>query len=176
MSQEVWKPVVGYEGTYEVSDLGRVRRIAASQGTRPGVVLKPLATSHGGYLAVHLHQAPEPRKLVRIHRIVAEAFHGVSDLPLVRHLDGDPTNNIPSNLAHGTADENARDRVRHGRSSANNQNLTKTHCKYGHEFTPENTRVRIQPNGRPSRKCRTCERRVSREQEARRAERVRRNR
>lgn len=171
MSSELWKPVVGYEGLYEVSDLGRVKRIKAAQGTRPGMILAPIEGKRG-YLSVHLHGSGA-RKLVRIHRLVADAFHGVSPLPLVRHLDGNPKNNIPSNLAHGTAQENANDRVAHGNQFLGNQNSVKTHCKHGHEFTPENTRVCDQPNGRPARKCKTCERETSRRAEARRGKRHR---
>lgn len=154
---EFWKPVVGYEGIYEVSTLGRVRRVKAAQGTRVGTVLAPIEGNHG-YLSVHLH-ADRKRKLVRIHRLVAEAFHGVSDLPLVRHLDGDPTNNRPENLAHGTSQENALDRVRHGRSTDVNGNSNKTSCKWGHEFTSENTKLRLNhKTKRMSRQCRQCER------------------
>lgn len=154
-NSEIWKPVVGYEDTYQVSDLGRVRRVKAAQGTRVGWVLTPIKGKRG-YLSVHLH-SERSRRLVRIHRIVAEAFHGVSDLPLVRHLDGNPENNVPSNLAHGTAQENANDRVAHGRQYLGNQNSQKTHCKNGHGFTPENTKMRRDSkSGRMSRRCRIC--------------------
>lgn len=156
---EVWKPVVGYEGYYEVSSIGRVKRVKAGQGTRAGYVLKPVHLKHGGYLAAGLRRPGHTRKLARIHRLVAEAFLGVSDLPLVRHLDGDPTNNRVENLAHGTSQENAFDRVRHGRASDVNGNSKKTSCKWGHPFTAENTKLRLNhQTKRMSRQCRQCER------------------
>jgi len=155
-NQEVWKPVVGYEGIYDVSDGGRVRRVKPAQGTRAGQILKPIETKVGGYLGVHLHHA-QGRKFVRIHRLVAEAFHGPSEMPLVRHLDGNPKNNVPSNLKFGTPQQNADDRVAHGRSSTSNQNTKKSHCVHGHEFTQENTKTTVNAaTGRSSRKCREC--------------------
>ena len=170
-NQEIWKPVVGYEGIYEVSDLGRVRRVKAAQGTLAGKVLTPIK-GRFGYFSVHLH-ADRKRKLVRIHRLVADAFHGTSELPLVRHLDGNPQNNIPSNLAHGTAQDNANDRVAHGNQFRGNQNSGKTHCKNGHEFSIENTRLVLQSNGRPTRICQECSRDKARAWEARRPKRIR---
>lgn len=155
---EIWKPVLGFEDRYEVSDFGRVRRAKAAQGTRAGAVLSPIETSRGGYLAVHIHMGDGRRKTVRIHRLVVEAFHGPSDLPLVRHLDGNPRNNLLSNLAHGTHQENALDRVLHGRASNVNGNSKKTHCKYGHEFSEENTYLKPRANGKSYRQCRTCRR------------------
>ncbi len=52
-----------------------------------------------------------------IHRLVCEAFHGAPPSPKhqVRHLDGDRTSNLPSNLAWGTQEENWQDRKAHGR-------------------------------------------------------------
>lgn len=54
------------------------------------------------------------------------------------------------------------DLVRHMISKARERNITRTHCKHGHEFTPENTRVTAQGY----RKCRTCYRNYSRAQRA----------
>jgi hypothetical protein len=55
-------------------------------------------------------------KKYRVHRLVAVAFHGVSGLPEVRHLNGDKEDNRPSNLRWGTQLDNAHDRDRHGRT------------------------------------------------------------
>jgi hypothetical protein len=150
---EIWKPVVGYEGIYEVSSHARVRRVRAGQGTRSGHILSPVVGKKG-YLQVKLL-----RKVTRIHRIVAMAFLGESDLPLVRHLDGNPANNIPSNLAWGTSQDNTDDRVRHGRTTYAGSSKLATHCKWGHEYTPENTRYEVKKNcHRPARRCRECAR------------------
>lgn len=153
MSTEIWKPVVGYEGIYEVSNRGRVRRILAGPGTWPGRMLTPSEDTKG-YMNVRLLNKP-----ARLHRIVAMAFLGPSDLPLVRHLDGDPANNTLENIAWGTHQDNTDDRVRHGRTT-NADRPPATHCKQGHEFTPENTRYRAprKSGHRESLRCRECNR------------------
>lgn len=132
---ETWKPVVGYEGIYEVSDLGRVRsldRIDAGGQKRRGVVLQPKVTPKG-YHDVTL--ANGPRETRRVHRLVLTAF--VSPPPpglQARHLDGDPASNALPNLKWGTAVENNRDRVLHG----THPELLKTHCPSGHPYAGEN--------------------------------------
>ena len=72
---EIWKPIMGYEGLYEVSSLGRVRsldRIDSNNHPLKGVILKPYI-SNSGYLLVGLYkQQKRNRKL--LHRLVAEAF------------------------------------------------------------------------------------------------------
>jgi hypothetical protein len=65
---ENWKPVAGFEGLYEVSDLGRVRNAV-------GRVLKPNPTL-GGYAGVHLYSGGKhTRKRRQISRLVLETFH-----------------------------------------------------------------------------------------------------
>ncbi len=150
---ERWLPVVGYEGFYEVSDLGRVRSLdrwtASKSNSRrfiKGQILKPV-TRPAGYLQIR------PSKLgvaevVHVHRVVALAFLGPPPPgQIVRHLDGDPSNNTLANLAYGTYGDNERDKVRHGR----HRNAQKTHCPKNHEYTPDN----IYRDG-GQRKCRTC--------------------
>lgn len=69
----------------------------------------------GGYLAVHMRLKDNGRpSLMSVHRLVAEAFLGPSPFPeaVVRHLDGERTNNRPQNLAWGTQRDNAADRWR----------------------------------------------------------------
>lgn len=96
---ETWKPVPGYEGLYEVSDIGRVRRIERR-------VLTPHA-GNGGYLRVLL--CNRHQKHVGIHRLVAGAFIGACPPGyVVNHKDGDPANNAPSNLEYVTQSQNVR--------------------------------------------------------------------
>jgi hypothetical protein len=84
--QEQWKPVRGFEGAYEVSNLGRVRRIKAACGTKVGKVLKP-QPQRDGYLLVNLHIAGVLTTKM-LHRLVAEAFiPNPLRLPEVNHLD-----------------------------------------------------------------------------------------
>ncbi len=107
MSQiEQWKPAVGYDGLYEVSNLGRVRTHYTS-----GRILEP--STDGYYFILHLSG---PRKGTRrVHILVLEAFIGPRPKGKVsRHLDGNPYNNAADNLAWGTQKENMDDRRKHG--------------------------------------------------------------
>ena len=76
-----------------------------------------------GYLKVQVWVDRHPVEL-RVHKAVAEAFHGPPPTPEheVRHLDGDVLNNKASNLAWGTRLENAQDRERHGRTARGEKN------------------------------------------------------
>jgi hypothetical protein len=146
---EEWRPVLGYEGLNEVSSIGRVRslpRMTAS-GVHGGRIFRP-RTDRYGYLQVRLSRDGKgvPRT---VHQLVCEAWHGPKPDGLqVRHLDGDQLNNTPGNLKWGTAEENARDILRHGRHPQAN----KTHCPQGHPYDDGN--VRLDENG--WRKCRVC--------------------
>lgn len=119
---EVWKPVAGFEGIYEVSDHGRVRSLArivpivdgASPARRvPAKVLSP-GTNSSGYLHVTLFRAGV-RRLRKVHHLVLDAFFG--DCPegcQALHGNAIRNDNRISNLRWGTAKENAADRDMHG--------------------------------------------------------------
>lgn len=148
MNTEQWKPVVGFETYYEVSSLGRIRRIKAGMGARVGRILRTYLDSDG-YECVRL-SSPASRSTVTVHRIVASAFIGVPDAGMEAcHIDGSRANNVASNLKWGSHADNIRDTLRHG---THNQ-ASKTHCAAGHEFNALNTR---HYNGR--RACRACAR------------------
>jgi hypothetical protein len=157
-TEEEWRPVQGYEDRYEVSSLGRVRSLTTR--FHPGRVRR-VYPSAAGYLAVTLSR--DNRNAIHyVHRLVASAFcEREPHHPLVRHLDGDPSNNVASNLAWGTPEENGLDMVGHGRSPWAN----KTHCVNEHEYTPENTYWR---SGGSRRDCRTCVNERSRRYKAKR--------
>ena len=107
---ELWKPVVGYEGLYEVSDLGQVRSVPRPRA-KGGILTQTPNTK--GRLMVSLSKPGLGVKNLQVHRLVAEAFLGPSDL-LVLHDDGDHTNNLPGNLKYGTYALNNEDSRRHG--------------------------------------------------------------
>jgi hypothetical protein len=143
---EIWLPVPGYDGLYEVSSLGQVRSLPRSRTA--GKVLKQRRVK-GGYVTVTLSVAGV-RERTTVHDLVARSFHGRRPRGLViRHLDGDPSNNRASNLRYGTESENAQDRIRHGR---HNQ-LNKTNCPQGHPYDEANT-SRLGDGSRACRKCR----------------------
>lgn len=120
--QETWKPVLGYEGIYEVSTQGELRslpkKILHYSGKlldRKGRVLRGHVNKKG-YVKVSLCDQGK-MKGFHVHVLVAMSFHGPRPSPshVVRHLDGNQLNNAPSNLAWGTHKENSDDIKRHGR-------------------------------------------------------------
>lgn len=101
---EEWRSVIGYEGYYDVSNFGNVRRIMSGHGAVVGKILKS-HTSNGGYRMVSLCRdcKKEDRS---IHSLVAEAFIGTPGGKQVNHIDGIKTNNSSENLEYLTCSEN----------------------------------------------------------------------
>jgi flavin-dependent thymidylate synthase len=115
-AEEQWESVRGWESWYEVSNMGRVRRIAGGQGVRTQGTCKRLTPNMAGYLTTNLNR-PGEQKTVLVHALVLEAFQGPCPEGMeCRHLDGNQMNNWASNLKWGTSQENADDRSRHGRT------------------------------------------------------------
>lgn len=86
--EEIWRPIKGYDGVYEISNLGHIRK-----GT---TMLSPW--SQYGYSIVGLWKNGKCKKN-RVHRLVAEAFiPNPNNLPSINHIDENKTNNIVSNL------------------------------------------------------------------------------
>ena len=100
MTEEIWKPVVGYEGLYEVSNLGRVRsldRYDSRNHFRKGRIMKQSYCSKG-YLTIDLCLNRKNKKCL-VHRLIAQAFIPNPDnLPEINHKDEDKTNNSVENL------------------------------------------------------------------------------
>lgn len=142
---EEWRPVVDWEGKYEVSNLGRVRSVCNDR-------VKALTPNGRGYLVTGLGHG----RIAYVHRLVLDAFVGPRPEGMVScHNNGDRSDNRLANLRYGTSSENNTDTVTHG----NHWQAKKTHCKHGHEFTPENTMLRSDGG----RKCWACHRRNGRE-------------
>ncbi len=165
---EEWRPVVGYEGLYEVSDHGRIkslpRVIARGRGHTnkikfPGCIMKPEDNHRGtggSRLSVRLSRDGRYRKW-GVHQLVLQAFIGPCPDGLVCcHNDGDYRNNHVENLRWDTQSSNILDAVAHGTHTLAGM----TRCLKGlHEFTPENT-IRDK-NGRRCRECRNASARAS---------------
>jgi len=109
--RELWKPVVGYEGTHEVSTEGRIRRTCDCANTKKGHVLKP-ELSNCGYFLIGLHGGGK-KTFCTVHSIVVRAFLGGCRYSFeVNHRDGVKTNNRLSNLEYLTHSENKNHAVR----------------------------------------------------------------
>jgi HNH endonuclease/NUMOD4 motif len=101
---ERWLPVIGYEGTYEVSDGGGVRRIARGRGSRPGQNRK--LVNRDGYPEVTL-SINNKAALYKVHRLVAAAFIGAPpEGHEVNHINGIKHDNRSANLEWVTRREN----------------------------------------------------------------------
>ncbi len=112
---EEWRDIIGYEGVYQISNLGRVQRLAG-YGRTKNRLLSICKYKKGRHHYVTLKFRANRRSRKNIHTLVLEAFVGPrpSLLHVCRHLDGNPQNNVPDNLAWGSASENSQDLVRHG--------------------------------------------------------------
>lgn len=117
---EVWKAIPGFEGAYEVSDMGRVRSldrvIEKKQGPAryKGRVLSPAKRKKGGYWGIVLSvQGLQTSRLV--HELVALTFKGPRPPGAwVAHGDGNTDNNTDGNLRYDTPSANHLDKVAHG--------------------------------------------------------------
>ena len=103
---EEWKDIKGYEGLYQVSNEGRVKRLAGSPKCKVDRILKNSVSSNG-YLFITLYKNGES-KIYRIHRLVMENFSPLENMKEleVNHLDEDITNNNLNNLQWCTRKEN----------------------------------------------------------------------
>jgi len=124
-NMEIWRDIPGYEGRYQVSNMGKVKSLArvveqknvlcgcVSEVVIPEKILKPQPHRVSGHLEVKLGSNP-PRHH-RIHRLVAEAFLGpCPDGMEVCHNDSNPCNNAVHNLRYDTRHENRIDMVKVG--------------------------------------------------------------
>lgn len=156
---ELWLPVVGYEGFYEVSNLGRVRsmpRTVAYGGSRvgtsatiPGGIMAQKKMQHG-HMSVYLRRDGR-RKYRTVHQLVLEAFGGPRPHPSWHacHNNGVADDNRLENLRWDTASANLLDRVKHGTHHWAN----KTHCPSGHPYDSENTYITPSTGDRICRAC-----------------------
>ena len=117
MEEEIWKDIEGYEGSYQVSNLGRVRSLdriihylscygKPSQRLAEGKLIRP-GISHDNYMSVAL-TFNGVSKSFSVHRLVASAFiPNPNNLPQVNHKDENPANNRADNLEWCTAKYNS---------------------------------------------------------------------
>jgi hypothetical protein len=143
-----FRPIPGFPD-YEIADGGYVLSYKKQGGGRR---IFPVRVGGGindkGYPAVHL-TGPDGEHTRTCHVLLMAAFVGPPpEGQEVRHLNGDPADCRLDNLAYGTRSENILDFFRHH---------PVTHCKRGHLFDEENTRI-TKKGGRAYRACRACAR------------------
>lgn len=110
--EEIWKDIKGYEGCYQISNLGRVKSLSRPLNRGKGVgmsvekILSCTIDKKTGYRKCCLMK-DNTVKRTYVHRLVAEAFiPNERNKPCIDHIDADRTNNITSNLRWVTYKEN----------------------------------------------------------------------
>lgn len=92
---EIWKPIIGYEGLYEVSNIGNIKNVVTN-------TLKKQTITNWGYLSVTLFKDGKGKK-IKVHRIVMFAFVGeVSKDVEINHINEIKTDNRLTNLEYCT--------------------------------------------------------------------------
>lgn len=131
LMNEIWKPIIDFEGIYEISNLGRCRSldryINRKNGSKQfikGRILTPVKCTNG-YLEYQINKDGK-RYCKMAHRLVAEAFiPNPENKPEVNHKDEDIINNKVDNLEWMTSKENANYGTRNERCKANNKTYKK---------------------------------------------------
>lgn len=123
--EEEWRPIPGYEGRYQVSNLGRVRsleRLFTVTGKRgvyvkrnPARMMRLKVSQPHRYLSVVLFREGQHREWL-VHHLVLMAFVGPRPQGMVcNHLDSNRQNNTPNNLEWVTQFDNRQHSIRKGR-------------------------------------------------------------
>lgn len=102
---EIWKDVVGYEGLYQVSNMGRVKSLNYWRTGQERLLR--LIPSTSGYLKVKLHRDSKG-KWYNVHKLVAQAFiPNPNSKPCIDHINTIRTDNRADNLRWVTCKENS---------------------------------------------------------------------
>ncbi|MDM0987481.1 NUMOD4 domain-containing protein [Clostridium perfringens] len=113
---EVWKEIKGYEGMYQISNLGRVKALERidSRGLRRKEKILKYNNTKNGYLEAVLCKNGKT-KHITVHRLVAIHFiENINNLPIVNHIDGNKQNNKVDNLEWCTYSYNVKHAFRTG--------------------------------------------------------------
>lgn len=133
MLSEIWKDIKGYEGIYQVSNLGNVKSLNYNRSHKERL-LKPTPTKRG-CLIVELKS-----KAYQVHRLVAQTFiPNPNNLPQVNHIDENTSNNIVSNLEWCDAKYNSN----HG---TRNERIKQSHLKPVVQYNINNEYINTYPS------------------------------
>ena len=118
-----WRPVVGFEAMFSVSDEGEIARTSLSwHGKRRRPIWRLLRPDlkPNGYLAIYLQVEGKKRKRCYVHRLVFEAFRSaIPDGLEINHINGNPSDNRLKNLELITRSEKMKHRYREMEPSRN---------------------------------------------------------
>lgn len=135
LENEVWKPVVGYESQYQVSNLGRVKSKGFNYDSKNNhrCVVYPKFLSlvkSARYLSVTLTDNKK-HKTIKVHRLVCQAFlPNPENKPQINHINGIRYDNRVENLEWCTAKENIKHAIENGlRANLKGEQLTQSKLK-----------------------------------------------
>lgn len=140
--EEIWKDIEGYEGLYQVSNMGRVKSLSRMKWSGRGYFKTPekilkARPFKNGYLYVNLWKDGK-MKHYTIHRLVSQAFiPNPNNLPQVNHIDENKENNCVDNLEWVTCKEN----LNHG-----THNKRMAEKKKGRKQSEESIKKRVEKN------------------------------
>ena len=145
-TEEIWKPIPGYEGLYEVSNKGRVKSLERDIICKNGVKrhykerIMNGSLDTRGYLQVSLGNNKGERKFLWVHQIVATTFiPNPENKPQVNHKDEVKTNNCVDNLEWMTAKENSNYGTR-------NERVIKAISKPIMQYTKDGILIKVYPS------------------------------
>ena len=141
--EEVWIDIKGYEGRYQVSNMGRIKRLERTFFDKSGHkqhlkerILDP-CTDQSGYLLVKLSNNNRKQKTLKVHRLVCSAFHKNFENKLeVNHINEDKLDNRACNLEWVTRKENCK----HGTRTAR---IAKTQSKSVGQYTRDGELIKV---------------------------------
>lgn len=113
-NDEIWKDIEGYEGLYQISNLGRVKSFIAGNGYKKEriIILKSFITS--GYMRIAMSKNLKQKHFL-IHRLVALHFiNNVKNKKEINHIDGNKLNNYYQNLEWVSPKENIKHAIETG--------------------------------------------------------------
>lgn len=145
---EEWRAVAGYEGLYEVSNLGRVRSLDRyiRHNCRPYLIKgRILKNTKGEYYYVNLHDVNGTPKKHKVHRLVANAFiPNPENLPQINHKNEDKMDNRVENLEWITAQDNCNHGTRNQRMGESLK--IQPRCKKVEQLSLDNIHINTFPS------------------------------
>lgn len=153
---EVWKDIEGYEGLYQVSNLGCVKSLTRKVRCKNnkfriiiGKILIPIQTKNG-YLFVNLWKNNKIKRVL-VHRLVAETFiPNPENKPEVNHINGNKLNNYVDNLEWNTRSENTihsyKIKLRENQKKSISQNNKKMKSKIVYQYDLNGNLIKIFPS------------------------------